>query len=137
MPSRRRPLPEGNPQLHDLNPIPAADSLTTLERDAQAALAELVERAGGRVSGTRSIPIGHISVLATLLDDYGRRNAEVTREGLIFRGRPGLWHALDSLYPLLRTSRWIPLRGAAIIELERRGWRRLSPPRGSAFFLLD
>lgn len=48
-------------------------------------------------------------------------------------GRPGLWHALDDLYPLQDPNRWDHLRLATIRHLENRGWQRRTPPRGSAF----
>ncbi|HEX3866861.1 MAG TPA: hypothetical protein VHV78_08920, partial [Gemmatimonadaceae bacterium] len=62
-------------------------------------------------------------------EEHGRS----TEYGLYFSGRPGLWHALDELYPLQDPNRWDRLREAVIAELEQRNWVRRSPPRGAAF----
>jgi len=130
-------LSRGRRRRDEVPDIPDSADLNGIERTAQAALRTLVEKAGGRFdspSATR-IPAGHVSVLADLLDRWGRDNAEQRAEGLYFSGRPGLWHSLDRLYPLQDPNRWDALRMAVIIELEDRGWRRVTPPRGTAFYL--
>ena len=67
------------------------------------------------------------------LADEGDR----TEYGVYFNGQPGLWHALDALYPLQDPNRWDRLRQAVIADLETQNWTRTAPPRGSAFELHD
>jgi hypothetical protein len=116
---------------------PARGDLNGLELHAQEALRRLVEGAGGRFDGPRAVPIpvDSVEVLADLLDDWGRRHAVGSPRGVYFSGRPRFWHAFDRLYPLQDPNRWDRLREATIVELEGRGWRRRTPPRGSAFDL--
>lgn len=128
-------LPRGRRLRHEVPEVPRAENLNNVERTAQVALRSLVEAAGGRFGSTSAIPLGSITELADLLDAWGRSNASERREGLYFGGRPGLWHALDQLYPLQDPNRWDRLRKEVILELEHRGWRRASPPRGVSFYL--
>src|SRR5688572_8666433 len=121
-------LPRGRRLRHEVPAVPAGDDLLPLEADAQRALRDLVERAGGRFDSSRRIPVGHLETLARLVDAWGRRNAVPTAGRLYFDGHPGLWHALDELYPLQDPNRWDPLRRAVIVELEERGWTRRLPP---------
>jgi hypothetical protein len=126
-------LPRGRRRRNEVPPVPEAAHLSPLEADAQRALRELVESVGGRFDSQRRIPVGHIDTLARLFDAWARRHAESSASGLYFDGHPGLWHALDELYPLQDPNRWDPLRQAVIAELETNGWRRRKPPRGIAF----
>lgn len=128
-------LPRGRRLPHEVPDIPSTADLTSLERASQALLRSLVESAGGRRGTSTAIPVGHTSELADLLDAWGRANAVSRADGLYFGGRPGLWHALDRLYPLEDPNRWDALRKEIVLELEHRGWRRASPPRGSSFYL--
>lgn len=128
-------LPRGRRRREEVPPVPVADDLPPLEAEAQRCLRDLVERAGGRFDSQRRIPVAHVDTLARLFDAWARRHAESRESGLYFDGRPGLWHALDELYPLQDPNRWDPLRQAVIAELETRGWRRRKPPRGIAFDL--
>lgn len=125
--ARGRRLPEEVP------PVPPAEELTELEARAQAALQELVESAGGRLDSLVTVPVGHLDVITELCDGWGRRHGVHTAKGIYFSGQPGLWQALDQLYPLRDPNRWDRLREAVIVELEERGWRRRRPPRGSVF----
>jgi hypothetical protein len=127
-------LPRGRRLPDELPDVPPSADLTSPERSAQALLRSLVESAGGR-QGSTSIPLGYISELADLLDSWARGYASSRPDGLYFNGRPGLWHALDRLYPLEDPNRWDALRKEVILELEHRGWRRARPPRGSGFHL--
>lgn len=126
-------LPRGRRRRDEVPPVPVAADLPPLEAEAQRALRELVERAGGRFDSARRIPVAHVDTLAKLFDAWGRRHAESTPRRLHFNGHAGLWHALDELYPLQDPNRWDPLRQAVIAELKQRGWRRRTPPRGIAF----
>jgi hypothetical protein len=128
-------LPRGRRLRHEVPAVPDPHDLTELERVAQRELRRLVDQAGGRFDSTKAIPIGSIDDLAELLDAWARRNATDKDGELYFGGQPGLWHALDELYPLQDPNRWDRLRKAIIAELEARGWRRVSPPRGTAFYL--
>jgi hypothetical protein len=110
----------------ELPPIPAPDELTDTCRAAQPMLRELVEAAGGRL-GFRGpgnmIGEGHIDVFVPVMrewaEHYGTR-----RDGGIEFSRPGLWHALERLYPLQDPNRIDRLRKAVIVELQRQGWHR-------------
>ena len=75
----------------------------------------------------------YIEVLCDLFNQWARQHGEVMEYGLLFNGRPGLWHALDVLYPLQDPNRWDRLRNAVIAALLEQNWVRRSPPRGSAF----
>lgn len=130
-------LPRGRRRHDEVPGIPAADGLNHVERVAQRGLRELVEEAGGRFDTptTKRIGVGHIGDLADLFEAWGRDNAGSRGERCYFAGRPGFWHALDRLYPLQDPNRWDALRVEVIVELEARGWRRASPPRGIGFYL--
>jgi hypothetical protein len=128
-------LPRGRRPRHEVPEVPRPEDLTNIERAAQCALRSLVETAGGWFDSSTAIALGSIAELADLLDAWGRSNATERSDGLYFRGRPGLWHALDRLYPLQDPNRWDSLRKELILELEHRGWRRASPPRGVSFYL--
>jgi hypothetical protein len=122
---------------HEVPEPPARDGLSQAEGVAQEALRRLVDASGGRFDGPHATPIsiGSVEVLADLLDEWGRRHAVTSPVGHYFPGRPGFWHAFDRLCPLQDPNRWDRLREATIAELELRGWRRRTPPRGSAFDL--
>lgn len=126
-------LPRGRRTRQEVPDVPDARDLGDLDAAAQRVLRDLVERAGGRFDSKTAIPIGHLDVLARLFDTWGRRFAEPAGDGLYFGGQPGLWHALDELYPLQDPNRWDGLRRAVIIELEKGAWRRRRPPRGTSF----
>ena len=128
-------LVRGRRPRDEVPDVPPTDDLDQLGRDAQRVLAEMVDGAGGRFDSNRQIPVAHLGVLTDLLDRTGRRNAAERDGRLVFSGRPGLWHALDELYPLQDPNRWDTLRAAIVSELEGRGWERISPPRGSSFVL--
>lgn len=130
-------LPRGRRLRHEVPEVPSSKDLTSVERKAQAALRTLVDEAGGRFDSTKAVPVGSVAELADLLDGWGRRHARLKDGALYFGGQPGLWHALDELIPLQDPNRWDGLRKAVIAELEARGWRRASPPRGISFFLPD
>ncbi|MBI2708088.1 MAG: hypothetical protein HYX34_00075 [Actinobacteria bacterium] len=128
-------LPRGRRLRHEVPEVPRTEDLTTVERTAQPRWDHWSEEGGGRFDSATAIPLGSITELADLLDAWGRSNASEHTEDLYFGGRPGLWHALDRLYPLQDPNRWDRLRKKVILELEHRGWRRASPPRGVSFFL--
>lgn len=129
-------LPDGRRRRDEVPPIPDPADLDDLERRAQEALKSLVDEAGGRFNRTGAIRIDHLGLLSLLFDAWARRQASTTDLGVYFSGRPGLWKALDRLYPLQDPNRWDGLRAAVIEWLEQGSWRR-SPPRGSGFDLLD
>lgn len=116
--------------------MPDAGDLSEIEQRSQQVLRDMVERAGGRFAGSY-IQEDHLGVLSVLFDTWGRRHAVETDRGLKFSGRPGLWHALDELYPLQDPNRWNNLRAAVIARLEDGSWERCSPPRGTSFFITD
>lgn len=99
---------------------------------AQLELRALVEEVGGP-AGTRQVPVAHLDLLGELFDEWAQRHGDRTSDGWMFSGHPGLWHALDELWPLQDPNRWDALRKAVIERLEASHWTRLSPPRGSAF----
>ena len=68
-----------------------------------------------------------------LFDAWARSHGEPADNGISFSGHPGLWHALDELYPLQDPNRWDSLRREVLRTLEERNWVRRSPPRGIAF----
>jgi len=124
--------------LTELPPVPAPDELTDVGRAAQPALRELVEAAGGRL-GFRGpgnmIGEGHIDVFVPVMrewaEHYGAR-----RDGGIEFSRPGLWHALERLYPLQDPNRIDRLRKTVIVELQRQGWSR-NGARSSKWWIPD
>lgn len=130
-------LGRGRRTRDEVPPVPAAEALTAVQREAQSRLRVTVEQAGGRFSPARPIPVDHVEVVAALFDEWAREYGAPSDVGISFSGRPGLWHALDALYPLQDPNRWDRLRCAVIELLESRNWRRRTPPRGSAFDILD
>lgn len=130
-------LPRGRRLRHEVPAVPAAGDLTEIERSSQELLRRLVERAGGRFDTTEPIPVDGVDVLADLFDAWARQHADLSGGSVYFNGRPGLWHALDDLYPLQDPNRWDRLRKDVILELEHRGWVRTAPPRGSGFNLAE
>lgn len=130
-------LPRGRRLRHEVPDVPSSDGLAERDRQAQDALRRLVERSGGRFADTPSIVVDEIDEACALFDRWARRHAVDDRGRLYFPGRPGLWHALDELYPLQRPDRWDPLRLEALRRLESAGWVRRSPPRGAGFYLPD
>jgi hypothetical protein len=132
---KQGPLPRGRRPRDEVPAIPDVDDLTQLEARAQRALRALVESAGGRFESKVAIPIGYVEDLVALLDAWGHAYARQTNAGLYFTGQPGLWQALDRLYPLQDPNRWDKLRAVLIAELEARGWRRKAPPRGMSFYI--
>lgn len=124
--------------LAELPPVPQPAELTEVGRAAQPALRELVEAAGGRL-GFRGpgnmIGEGHIDVFIPVMrewvEHYGSR-----RDGGIEFSRPGLWHALERLYPLQDPNRIDRLRKAVLVELQRQGWSR-NGVRGSKWWIPD
>ncbi len=128
-------LPRGRRLREETPPVPARESLSADDAEAQRVLKDLVEKAGGRFGGS-AVPVGHLGVLAELFERWARANSDATPEGgVYFSGQPGLWKALDQLYPLQDPNRWDRLRGAVIADLEKHGWRRRRPPRGAGFDL--
>lgn len=114
--------------------MPSESDLSRSDARAQRSLMALVDEAGGRFDSTTAIPVGHVDVLADLLDAWGRRHATPQDGHLYFGGQPGLWHALDQPCPLQDPNRWDRLRRRSFVELEgTRKWRRRRPPRGIAF----
>lgn len=122
-------LPRGRRREDEVPPVPAVDA--PAEAEVQAILRTLVERAGGRFGAASPVPLPRdVGPVVDYFDAWVRANA-VPREGeLYFTGRPGLWWALDSLYPLQDPNRWDRLRAAVLLELEGRGWYKTRPPRG-------
>ena len=129
-------LPRGRRRATEVPPVPTSDGLTAVQRDAQAVLSTLVERAGGRIESSDRIAVDHVDTLVDLFNEWALRYGEPADCGHYFSGRPGLWHALDELYPLQDPNRWDQLRLAVIEQLESEDWRRRTPPRGSAFYIL-
>lgn len=130
-------LSRGRRLRDEVPDVPDATDLTPIEQAAQAKLRTLVERSGGRFDSTEPIAVDHVDVLAELFDAWARRHADSSGPVLHFNGRPGLWHALDELYPLQDPNRWDRLRKEVIAELVHRGWVRTAPPRGAGFDLPD
>lgn len=130
--------------LDDLDELTATDAAPATSRPAdpsiteraQLSLRELVDRAGGP-AGSDYIPVDHVAVVKDLFNEWAARYGEPTSRGIFFSGRPGLWHSLDELVPLTNRRRWNRLRFAVIAALEGENWVRRSPPRGSAFDILD
>jgi len=128
-------LPKGRRLREEVPDVPPRRKLSPVERRAQRVLRSLVEEAGGRFESRTAVPSGGIEELMALFEGWARGHA-VERDGrACFGGEPGLWHALDELYPLQDPNRWDGLRKEVISELEARGWERVSPPRGSTFLL--
>lgn len=126
-------LPHGRRTRDEVPPVPDAPTLSELEQRAQTALRRLVEDSGGRFDPASAVPPQHLDLIGTLFHEWAVRHGERSGDGVFFTGRPGLWHALDHLYPLQDPNRWDHLRLATIRHLENRGWQRRTPPRGSAF----
>lgn len=129
-------LPRGRRTQEQVPPIPATEGLTSLQQRAQRLLGALVEAAGGRwgLSDVKQIGIEHVDVFVKLFEEWARENTD--HDSTYFNGRPGLWHALDELYPLQDPNRWDRLRQAVIEQLESdHGWRRRRPPNGSGWDL--
>lgn len=128
-------LGNGRRLAHETPAIPDGESLGPEARATQRVLARLDAAAGGRMGRGGSIPVDSVPALADYLDGWARRLATARNGRTYFAGRPGLWHALDELYPLQDPNRWDALRLAITRELEDRGWERVAPPRGSTFYL--
>jgi hypothetical protein len=126
-------LPQGRRLRDEVPDVPDPGRLSEIQKGAQVALRALVEQAGGRYDSREPIPVGRVEVFMDLFDEWATYYGTRTPEGIFFQGRPGLWHALDELFPLQDPNRWDALRGAVIAELERRHWTRRTPPRGSTF----
>lgn len=126
-------LPRGRRRRDEVPPVPDSARLTPTQRRAQSALRDMVEKVGGRFDDHRTIPVEQLTLLGELFDEWAETHGDRTGDGIRFSGRPGLWHALDVLCPLQDPNRWDALRAAVIGELELKRWRRVSPPRGSAF----
>lgn len=103
---------------------------------ARRALDELVARAGGP-NGSTPVPVGQLAALADLFDAWARHHGSAEPGGVIrFGPEPGLWHSLQGVLPLTDPNRWNKLRHAVVQHLETtRGWRRVTPPRGSVFLI--
>lgn len=109
--------------------------LTTAQAAAQRCLKDLVGK-----SRAGSVRVGHVETLAELFDEWAYDHAEQKGGALLFAGKggTGLWHVLQGLCPLDDPQRWNNLRAAVVAHLESSGrWRRVRPPRGSTFELLD
>lgn len=132
--SIRSPQPEGIGAQGGGTSPPPAPPVQPDGKQAQRVLQAMVARAGGP-SGSSPIPVDHLPTLKLLFNAWAARFGEHTGDGIIFRGRPGLWHALDQLVPLTDTNRWDGLRKAVLIELEAENWERVTPPRGSVFLI--
>lgn len=130
-------LDRGRRLRDEVPPVPEAEALTEGDRQIQASLRRLVESVGGRfgVRGEQPVPVDHVDELATYVDRWARRYAQPEPTGLRYTGRPGIWHALDELYPLQDPNRWDRLRQVITDELVARGWQRRNPPRGSSWDL--
>lgn len=128
------------PRARDRDAPPHPDAvfgsgLTVAQETAQRCLRDLVTK-----SSTGSIRVGHIDALAELFDEWGRAHAERRRDASFFtaKGGTGLWHVLQGLCPIDDPTRWNGLRATVVAHLEASGrWRRVRPPRGSTFELLD
>jgi hypothetical protein len=130
-------LPRGRRRRDEVPEVPDPGGLTDVERRAQSVLKEMVDRDGGRFDSGPRVSVDRLDVFADLFDEWGRNHGDHDGEGILFSGRPGLWHALDDLYPLQDPNRWDQLRQAVTADLEDRHWTRVSPPRGSAFRIRD
>ena len=126
-------LPRGRRLREEVPPVPDPSGLSPLQRRAQLAIREMVERVGGRFDDQRAIPVERLDLLGELFEEWATTHGDRSVDGVRFSGRPGLWHALDTLYPLQDPNRWDALRHAILRTLESKNWRRQSPPRGSGF----
>lgn len=133
MPKGGGSLDRGRRTRDEVPLVPEPSSLSDLEQRAQGALRRLVDDAGGRFGPGDPIPAKHLEVFAQLFQEWAIHHGHRSGSGVRFGGRPGLWHALDGLYPLQDPNRWDGLRLAILRQLQQRGWRRVTPPRGSAF----
>lgn len=130
-------LPRGRRRPEEVPDVPQSSELTESEQKWQRLLQTLVEESGGRL-GLKGpqIPVEHVDEFAELFSTWARHHMDSGDE--YFNGRPGLWHALDELYPLQDPNRWDRLRAAVLLELEgHRGWTRSSMPKGSGWILPD
>ena len=106
-----------------------------LRRRVRVALQDLVVRSGGN-DGTKPITVDHLEVVKVLFNAWARLHGTTEPAGVLrFGPKPGLWHALQGVFPLTETKRWDALRKAALADLETEGWERLSPSRGSIFLI--
>jgi hypothetical protein len=126
-------LGRGRRRLDEVPSVPHVADLSEVQRRAQQELHVLVEQAGGRLGSGPRIVARDLEPFIDLFNEWAQRYGEVTESGACFSGRPGLWHALDELYPLQDPNRWDGLRLAVIAELEDGNWTRRTPPRGSVF----
>ena len=109
--------------------------LTSAQATAQRCLRELVAS-----SPSGSIRVGHVEALAELFDEWAHAHAERRGTALFFTGKggTGLWHVLQGLCPIDDPTRWNGLRAAVVAHLEAgERWKRVRPPRGSSFELLE
>ncbi len=124
--------------LAELPPVPGSGELTEVCRAAQPVLRELVEASGGRL-GFRGpgnmIAVGHIDVFVPVMREWVEHYGTRRDGGVEFSG-PGLWHALERLYPLQDPNRIDGLRKAVIVELQQQGWTR-NRVRGSKWWIPD
>src|SRR5690349_9489797 len=109
-------MARGRRTVEEVPAVPPSESLTAVQREAQSRLRVLVEEAGGRFDPGRPVRVEHLQQLAELFNEWAAEHGTSTEWGVRFSGRPGLWHALDELYPLQDPNRWDRLR-FAIIEL--------------------
>lgn len=122
-------LPRGRRRDEEVPPVPQVEAPAEVE--VQGVLRSLVERAGGRFGRQAPVPVpDDLTVLVDYVEAWVR-SLSVPREGeLHFSGRPGLWLALDHLYPLQDPNRWDRLRADLLRSLADRGWHKTRPPRG-------
>lgn len=130
-------LDRGRRLRHEVPSVPPRSGLSNLGAEVQDELRLLVERSGGRFDSptVTSVPLGDVQLIARYLDGWARAGSEFQSGRVRFAGRPGLWHALDDLYPLQDPNRWDRLRAAVLADLESHGWVRESPPRGTTWIL--
>lgn len=122
-------LPRGRRRDDEVPPVP--DVSGPAEREVQTLLRRLVDRAGGRFGRGPAIPTPRdVAPLVDYFEAWVRENSVPRRGERYFSGQPGLWFALDSLYPLQDPNRWDRLRAQILLELEARGWVKDRPPRG-------
>lgn len=135
-PVRRTPKPAASGKHASPHPDALFDSdLTARQATAQRCLRDLVAK-----SPSGSIRVGHVEALAELFDEWAHGHAEQQGGAVFFTGKggTGLWHVLQGLCPIDDPRRWNGLRAAVVAHLEGSGrWRRVRPPRGSTFELLQ
>jgi hypothetical protein len=132
-------LARGRRKREEVPEPPSTNQLNDLAAEAQSVIKLLVDASGGRFDSptTKQIEVGSVALLSRYVDQWVRQFAEVTSGRVRFAGRPGIWHALDELYPLQDPNRWDRLRGEILFELECLGWVRERPPRGTTWMLPD